>query len=42
MPLKDLKSIFREMLQAGEDVATCPSCSLMVSILKMDIIEIFR
>lgn len=24
---------FREMLEAGEDVATCPSCSLIVRVI---------
>ena len=26
-------SIFREMLEQGEDVATCPSCSLIVRVI---------
>jgi hypothetical protein len=25
--------IFREQLESGEDVATCPSCSLMVRVI---------
>ncbi|TKR67300.1 hypothetical protein L596_023476 [Steinernema carpocapsae] len=32
-PCGDKFEITKEMLEAGEDVATCPSCSLMIRVI---------
>ncbi|VDN56436.1 unnamed protein product [Dracunculus medinensis] len=32
-PCGDRFEISREMLEAGEDIATCPSCSLIVRVI---------